>query len=45
MLICFFAGIKAAQVLSALFIISLIFSCKLSLTGAHSTKVLIPGEK
>ncbi len=45
MLICFFAGIKAAQILSALFMISLIFSYKISGTGARSTKVLIPGEK
>ena len=45
MLACFFAGIKAAQILSALFIISLIFSYKLSLTGVHSAKVPVPGEK
>lgn len=45
MLVCFFEGIKVAQILSALFITSLIFSYILSLTGAHSTKVFIPGEK
>ncbi len=45
MLVCFFEGIKVAQILSALFITSLIFSYVLSLTSAHSTKVFIPGEK
>jgi len=45
MLVCFFAGIKAAQIFSALFIMSLIFSCKLSLTGTHSTKLFLHGEK
>lgn len=45
MLICFFAGIKSAQIFSALFITSLIVSYKLSLTATHSTKVFVPGEK
>jgi hypothetical protein len=45
MLICFFTGIKSAQILSALFITPIIISYKLAGTGANSAERVLPGEK